>query len=594
MVRRQLALGLATAALLAVSPAHAEEPSATITGVENKALRDAILRALSESKEPPQSRAEARRRARDAGDDVVAVLRAEGYYGYAVEPDISEGDPPRGVVKVTPGPVFVVADPKINWSGPMPDEGVAQRAVAAMRLTPGEPGRAADVLGAEGRVIAQIQQLGYADVAADPREVIVDHADHTVRPTFNINAGDLTKLDGVEVVTKGRSNPAWVYHLAPWKSGDVYDPEDVAELERRLRDTAVYDSISVSLSPKEKITADGLRPVIVNLTDRPSRTVELGAGYSTSEGPGVDARWIRYNRFRRADTTTYTARLAKLEKRFETELALPHWRRPQETLKLNGAIFAETTDAYDETGATISANLTKRRQTTSYRTYGVALDVSQSEQLRANSTSAIKQTLNLATLTTLGAFAWDQSDNILDPKRGWRLEARAEPTAITGDTTLAYLRTQVQGSAYLPFGEQATTVLAGRVKVGAIFGALVSEVPASRRFFSGGGGSVRGYAYQAIGPRLSDNTPQGGVSLIETSLEVRHRFTDKWGGVAFIDAGAIGTERKPKSEDFRLGAGFGVRYDLGFGPIRADIAIPLGKRSGDPAFQIYLSIGQSF
>jgi translocation and assembly module TamA len=123
---------------------------------------------------------------------------------------------------------------------------------------------------------------------------------------------------------------------------------------------------------------------------------------------------------------------------------------------------------------------------------------------------------------------------------------------------------------------------------------LVSEVPASRRFFSGGGGSVRGYAYQAIGPRLSDNTPQGGVSLVETSLEVRHRFTSKWGGVAFIDAGAIGTERKPKQEDFRVGAGFGVRYDLGFGPIRADIAVPLGKRSGDPAFQIYLSIGQSF
>jgi translocation and assembly module TamA len=585
---------MATAVLLAASPAFAEEPSATITGVEDKALREAILRVLTQSKAAPQSRAEARRRARDAGEDVVAVMRAEGYYAYAVEPDISEGDPPRGVVKVTPGPVFVLADPKIAWLGATPDEGVAQRAVTAMHLTPGEPGRAADILGAEGRVIAQIQQLGYADVAAEPREVIVDHADHTVHPTFNISAGDLTKLDGVEVITKGRSNPAWVLHLAPWKSGDVYDPEDVAELERRLRDTSVYDSISVSLSPKDKIRPDGLRPVIVNVTDRPSRTIELGAGYSTSEGPGVDARLIRYNRLRRADTTTYTAKLAKLEQRFETELALPHWRQPQETLKLNGALFRETTDAYDETGATISANLTKRRQTTSYRTYGVSLDVSQSEQLEADSTATVKQTLNLATLTTLGAFAWDHSDNILDPKRGWRLEARGEPTAITGDTTLAYLRTQVQGSAYLPFGENASTVVAGRLKVGQIFGALVSEVPASRRFFSGGGGSVRGYAYQAIGPRLSDNTPQGGVSLVETSLEVRHRFTEKWGGVAFIDAGAIGTERTPKQEDFRVGAGFGVRYDLGFGPIRADIAVPLGKRSGDPAFQIYLSIGQSF
>ena len=593
-MRRRLALGIATAALLAVGGARADEPSATITGVEDRALRDAILRVLSTSKGAPQSRAEARRRAREAGDDVVAVLRAEGYYAYAVEPDISEDDPPRGVVKVTPGPVFVLANPNIVWRGAPPDEGVSQRAVSAMRLTPGEPGRAADVLGAEGRVVAQVQQLGYADVAAEPREVIVDHADNTVRPTFNIAAGDLTRLDGVELITKGRSNPAWVAHLTPWQSGDVYDPEDIAELERRLRDTAVYDSVSVAIAPPDKTQPDGRRPVIVNLTDRPERTIELGAGYSTSEGPGVDARLIRYNRLRRADTTTYTARLAKLEQRVEGQVAFPHWRKPQQTLKMNAAVFRETTDAYDETGATISADLTQRRKTTSYRTYGVALDLSQSEQLEATPGSSVKETLNLATLTTLGAVAWDQSDNILDPTRGWRFEARAEPTTSFGDTTLAYLKAQVQGSVYFPFGEGASTVLAGRVKLGAIFGALVSEIPASRRLFSGGGGSVRGYAYQAIGPRLSDNTPQGGVSLVETSFEVRHRFTERWGGVAFIDAGAIGPERKPDTEDFRFGAGVGVRYDLGFGPIRADIAIPLGKRSGDPAFQIYLSIGQSF
>lgn len=594
LVRRRLALGIATAALLAAGGAWADEPSATITGVEDRTLREAILRVLSTSRSAPQSRAEARRRARDAGDDVVAVLRAEGYYAYAVEPDISDGDPPRGVVKVTPGPVFVLADPNIVWSGAPPDEGVSQRAVAAMRLVPGEPGRALDILGAEGRVVAQVQQLGYADVAAEPREVIVDHADNTVRPTFNIAAGDLTRLDGVELITKGRSNPVWVAHLTPWQPGDVYDPEAIAELERRLRDTAVYDSVSVSIAPRDKVLPDGRRPVIVNLADRPERTIELGAGYSTSEGPGVDARLIRYNRLRRADTTTYTARLAKLEQRVEGQVALPHWRKPRQTLKMNAAVFRETTDAYDETGATISADLTQRRKTTSYHTYGVALDLSQSEQLEAARGSSVKETLNLATLTVLGALAWDQSDSILDPTRGWRFEARAEPTTSFGDTTLAYLKAQVQGSAYLPFGEGASTVLAGRVKVGAIFGALVSEIPASRRLFSGGGGSVRGYAYQAIGPRLSDNTPQGGVSLFETSFEVRHRFTERWGGVAFIDAGAIGPERKPDTEDFRFGAGVGVRYDLGFGPIRADIAIPLGKRSGDPAFQIYLSIGQSF
>lgn len=567
---------------------------AQIQGVEDKALREAIQRALTQSKHPAQSRAEARRRARQAGEDAIAVLRAEGYYAYTVEPDVLDGEPPRAVVKIVPGPVFVVADPRIDWSGAPPDEGTRQRAAAAMRLTQGEPGRSADVVGAEGRIVAQVAKLGYADAAAEPREVIVDHADHTVRPAFRIASGDLVHLDGVEVVTKGRTNPAWVSHLAPWKSGEVYDPEDVAELERRLRDTSVYDSISVSLAGPDKATPDGLRPVVVTLADRRLRTIETSAGYSTSEGAGVDVRWSRYNRLKRADTTTYSLRFAKLEQRLGAEISLPHWRRPQQTLKLNSSVFRNDTDAYNETGATVGVDLTKRRQTTSYRTFGVSLDLSQTKEQVSRNGLVAGRKLNLATVAGLAAYAWDFSDNILDPKRGWRLEARGEPTYVVGDTTLPYLKVTTQGSVYLPLGKGASTVLATRLKLGAMLGGSIPDVPASRRFYAGGGGSVRGYAYQAIGPRLSDNTPQGGVSLVESSFELRQKITQRWSGVAFIDAGAIGTDKTPRREDFRAGAGVGIRYDLGFGPIRADIAAPLGRRKGDPAFQIYLSIGQSF
>jgi len=587
-------LAVATATWLCASVAWADEPMAQIQGVDDRALREAIQRALAESDQPARSRSEARRRARQAGEDAIAVLRAEGYYAYTVEPDVSDGEPPAAVVKIAPGQVFLIADPQIAWSGSPPDEGVRQRAAAAMRLTEGEPGRSADIVGAEGRIVAQVAKLGYADVAPEPREVIVDHADHTVRPTFRIMAGELVRLDGVEVVTKGRTNPQWVARLAPWVNGDVYDPEDVAELERRLRDTAVYDSISVTLAGADKATAEGLRPVVVTLSDRRARTIELGAGYSTSEGAGVDARWIRYNQRSRADTTTYALRFARLEQRLGAEISLPHWRRPQQTLKLNSSVFRNDTDAYNETGATIGVDLTRRRQTTAYRTFGVSFDLSQTKEQVSRNGSIAGRKLNLATLAGLVAYAWDFSDSILDPKRGWRLETRAEPTYVAGDTSVPYLKLAAQGSAYLPFGRQDSTVLAARLKVGAIAGGSVLDVPASRRFFSGGGGSVRGYAYQGIGPRLSDNTPQGGVSLIESSLEVRQKITDRWSGVAFVDAGAIGTQQTPKRDDLRAGAGFGIRYDLGFGPIRADIAAPLGRRKGDPRFQIYLSIGQSF
>ncbi len=586
---------MTAAALMAASHADAAEPAASVTGVEDKALREAIQRAMVEAKAPPRSRSEARRRARDAGDDAAQVLRSEGYYAYVVEPDVSEADPPRAILKITPGPVFVIADPKLAWSGAEPDEGVVKRAESVIRLVPGAPGRAVDVLAAEGRVVSQVQQLGYADAAAEPREVVVDHADHTLRPTFHIAAGDLTHVDGIEVVTQGRSNPAWIKQLAPWKSGDIYEPDDIAELERRLRDTGVYDTVSVSLAPKDKALPDGLRPVIVTVSDRKSRTVELAANYSSTDGPGADAKWIHYNRFHRADTTTLTARLGRLDSRLEAELALPHWRRSQQTLKLNTAIFREDTDAYVETGLHLGADLTRKLRTTVYRTYGVSLDLSQVDSPTTVNGVTTDVQQNFATFTLLGAQAWDHSDNILDPTKGWRLDARAEPTAITGDLTMAFLKVQAQTTAYLPFGQGARTVLAGRFKAGQILGGTMPEVPASNRFYAGGGGSVRGYSYQAIGPRIDNTTtPQGGLSLLETSLELRHKFTDKWGGVAFVDAGGVGVDKWPNGDDFGVGVGVGIRYDLGFGPIRADIAMPISKREGDPSFQVYISIGQAF
>ena len=119
-------------------------------------------------------------------------------------------------------------------------------------------------------------------------------------------------------------------------------------------------------------------------------------------------------------------------------------------------------------------------------------------------------------------------------------------------------------------------------------------MPADRRFYSGGGGSVRGFAYQAVGPRLSNNTPEGGLSLAEASVELRHRINTQWGVVAFVDAGSVGLSETPEFNHASFGAGVGVRYNLGFGPLRFDLATPLNPRQGDSRIEAYISIGQSF
>ncbi len=580
---------------LAAAPTWAAEPKAAVTGDLDRSLRKEIEVAVGEAKSPPDSRIEARRRAGEAAGAAVALLRSEGYYDATVEPDVTEADPPKAVVRITLGDRFHFQGAVMEWQGAAPPAEVAKAGQEAAHLAAGAPGRAADVLAAEGRIVAALRERGYADAEIRPREVIVDYADRSVRPTFKIAAGDLVRLNGVKMITKGRTHPAWVRALAPWKRGDIYKPDAVAKLERRLTDAAVYDSVTVSLAPKDQ-TVGAERPVLVSLSDRPPKTIELGAGYSTSEGSGIDAKWFRYNRLGRADTLTLTAILYDIQQKLDLELDLPAWRRPDQTLRVGGGLVANRTDAYDDAGGGVRLDVDRHFTKTTFITVGGAFDYVATQEKTAINAQAtpVGVDLKLFITSTLAAFALDRSNDPLDPTRGWRLEARAEPTWITGDRDLVYLKTQTQASAYLPLDSGARTVIAGRLKLGSILGGSIPDVPADRRFYAGGGGSVRGYGYQAVGPRLIDNTPQGGLSLVEASVEVRRRLSRQWGAVAFIDAGTVGTGTTPDFRDFSAGVGLGVRYNLGFAPLRLDIATPLNPRLGDGPIQVYISIGQSF
>jgi translocation and assembly module TamA len=580
------------APIIGMPASAAAEPKALVQGELETALREEIQRAIGEVDRPIENRFEARRRARGAAEDAIAVLRSEGYYAYEVTPEVGEGDPPRAVVQVTPGRRFRLGPPSIAWQGVAPDQESQTAASGALDLDVGAPGRAIDVIAAEGRAVAAVQARGYADAVAEPREVIVDHADYTVRPTYRLASGRLVRLDGLDISVDGRTRPGWVRGLAPWTSGEVYDPGDVAELERRLLDTGVYDTVTVALSAPENTTPEGLRPVVVSLAERARRTIEGSASYDTADGFGVTARWTHYNRLGRADTLSALGQVSDRDSRAGVELALPHWRRAQQTLKTRATAYRLRTDAYDETGAGVEADVTRRYGATSYVTVGASVDASRTEELRARTLTPLGR--DLVTVGTLADLLLDRSNDPLDPTQGWRFSARLEPTLIVGDTTLPYLRAVAQGVHYLAFDREADTVLATRLRLGRIVNGTVDQVPASQRFYAGGGGSVRGFPYQAVGPRLDDDTPRGGVFLFESSVEVRRRLTERWGFAAFVDAGAVGSSGPIDFQDLAVGAGVGVRYDLGFAPIRFDIATPVARRRGEPAFQIYVSIGQSF
>jgi translocation and assembly module TamA len=189
----------------------------------------------------------------------------------------------------------------------------------------------------------------------------------------------------------------------------------------------------------------------------------------------------------------------------------------------------------------------------------------------------------------------DSTNSLLDPVRGTRAALTFAPyTGVYGKPFNASV-VRFDGSAYYDVLGNERLVLAGRLSA-ATLTSDSSALPAILMLYSGGGGSVRGYAYQSLGPRDTDNDPLGGRSLLETGLELRFKISEQFGIVPFLDGGNVynGNTDFLEKLDPRWGAGLGLRYYTPIGPVRLDMAVPLNKRKDDSAWSVYISIGQSF
>ena len=204
-------------------------------------------------------------------------------------------------------------------------------------------------------------------------------------------------------------------------------------------------------------------------------------------------------------------------------------------------------------------------------------------------TSGRDESFGLVSLPLL--FKWDRSDNLLDPTVVACRSTTSRSSTPLND--LVFNKSKLEYSHYFKVFDKPRVVLAGRSAIGTLFGAARADVPANLRFYAGGGGSVRGFAYQTAGELDDEHDPIGGRSLFEASGEVRVRVTETIGVVAFVDAGTAFTSTFPDFDDqLRIGVGPGVRYSVRSGHSGSTSAS--GETPRSDAFQLYISLGQAF
>ncbi|HUD95769.1 autotransporter assembly complex protein TamA [Sphingobium sp.] len=535
--------------------------------------------------------------ARAQEDEKLAtrLLYSQGYYdGTALASLDQTGDGTlKAVVSVTPGKRYKIGDIVVNAGPTIPPDLVRGN----LPLKTGDYVIATNIEGAEANVALKLPENGYAFARVGDRDILLDPATVTGAYTLPVEVGPRGTFR--KITTSGEKQAFGADHMEVirrYKPGQIYDSRKVDDLRKALVATGLFSSVAVDPVRTNEVGPDGTEYVDLHVEQEagPPRTIAGEAGYGTGQGFRAEGTWTHRNMFppegalilgavagtqeQGASATFRRSNAGKRDKTFQTGITLNH----------------QNYDAYE--AYTAGLNIGWSRQSTPIfqkrwtYSYGAEILLT-NEQVVTNLLTADKtrRTYFIGALPV--QVGYDRSNDLLNPTKGFRANLRVSPEGSLQGNFSPYVRSTFDLSGYYPVSDGL--VIAARTRLGTINGVDRDDVAPSRRIYAGGGGSVRGFGYQELGPKDANNDPVGGRSVNEFAVEGRYRFGN-YGVVAFVDAGQVYESQMPKFSDMRYGVGLGGRFYTNFGPFRADIAMPINRQPGESKFALYIGIGQAF
>lgn len=529
------------------------------------------------------------------------LLESEGHYGAVIDSSITPRAARGGTSPDNAGgaDVLLRAEPgkPYVWSSITLDAIPPGRGDLALifGLKVGQTIRAAEVEKAEADYRLRLANIGFPFADLGPRDVEIDDATQTGSYLLTGTSGPIGRIGRIRMEGYAPFGVDHAQVIARFRPGDRYSAVLTEDFRRALVQTQLFAGVTIKPVDTGERTPEGdaITDIVVNGNQGPLRALAGQAGYSTSEGVRVEAQWRHRNLVKPEGQSTARIVAGTIEQALGAEIRLGNFRQRDRTV-VGLAEFANITrPAFQAKTLTVAARIS-RDSTPIWQkrwTWSAGFElVGSDERDRSAGRDALGRRQYLVAALPL-QLGFDTSDDLLDPTSGYRLTARVSPeAALQGGRFRSYARLQGDVSGYQRAGP---IVIAGRIRLGSITGIDRAEVAPTRRLYAGGGGSVRGYDFQGVGPRSASNTPLGGLSLVEGSVEARYRFGD-FGAVAFVDAGQAYESSTPSFSGIQYGAGVGGRYYTPFGPLRFDIARAINRRPFDPKFAIYISIGQSF
>lgn len=526
---------------------------------------------------------------------ILGALYARGHYSGVVSVridgreagDIAPLNAPSRIgtvtVRVDPGPAFTFDRARVAPVTPATELPPAFR--------PGETAESGLIGQAATAAIDGWRDQGHARARVARQDIIADHRRTTLSADIGIAPGPRLRFGPLRITGYDRMRLSRLIAIAGYPEGAPFSPADLDRVAERLRRTGVFRS--VALTEDETVTAPDLQGVELTLVEAKPRRYTFGAEISSFDGLNVTGSWLHRNLFGGAERFRVTGEIRQIGAQSSgVDYVLGF------TLDRPADIRADTTaqlrfqiahlDEEDYRADTVSTGLLLTNYANDRLTWTVGIDY---DYARVDDLIG-RFTYSQVSLPLGGV--WEDRDNPLDARHGVYGKLELRPFLGfhgSGSGLLA----KADARYYRSLGARDRVTLAGRVQAGAVFGPSLLETPRTYLFYSGGGGTVRGQPYQSLGVSiLRDDFKIGGQAFLAASVEARVRVTDTIGVVGFVDWGHVG------ALDFfddlggsHAGAGIGVRYDTGIGPIRLDVAAPVSGNTGD-GVQIYLGIGQAF
>lgn len=544
-------------------------------------------------------------RARADQELLQELLRSYGYYDGQVLRTVGAIRPGEDVASevpqvrfdILPGARYRYGSIDLGELDTAPD---AELLRAAFEIQSGDEMANFRIVEEQADLDTMLGESGYAFAEIDAPELLVDHERQEGDLTMPVRPNGKYAFGPVISNLSGFLSSEHLADIARFDMGDTYRRSLEQDLRRAITATGLVSSVSITVRETEAPGGDEMGTVAldVELTPAELRTIAGAIGYGSQEGIRVQASWEHRNLFPPEGSLRVRGIAGTQEQLFGVTFRKNNFTGRDKVLTIDAYASTIDSDAFDANTVSVIGTF-ERASTLLFQkplSWSVGLEAVATDERPAAIGDVVRprQTYFVGAIPLYALI--DTTDDLLDPTQGWRLGGRLSPEiSRTQGAQSFYLRSQIDASYYQEIGEGK--VIAGRVRAASIPGTALTNIAPSRRLYAGGGGSVRGYGYQFIGPRDEFGDPSGGRSLIEASLEARIRtgyFDGALSVVPFIDAGTVGVDPTPDFDEIRFGAGVGVRYHTGFGPIRVDVATPINPGPDDSPIAVYVSLGQAF